>query len=1222
MLARLNQMKPLDAQWFESRWQQARNRAGKRYTPDLDVSLPIYECFEAVGQDPSFFDRLDTSVSQLRKSTQGFPAASLAAATSQDKVKNVTDLVDRSLQAVLSLSELRKQAPIQLPIAETSTTLQETERGLRSLLQEFRTAKSKEEAPDKSRVEYVVEAVENLRGQLSGIEESITGAFWNAANSKKLLVLGPAGTGKTHLFCEMTQRRINKGLPSLLFLGQSFRAPFKDALQILMQSVEPGADPKELIGAIDEYARGLSARCVIAIDAMNEGDRTSWAQALPDLIGSLRPYEGISLAISCRTPFERILLPQADQMGFQTFFHVGYPPEEQDAAVEKYFRGYGIPLPEVPLLEQEFSNPLFLKLFCEALEKVTVKKKHAQLESITAGQRGMTHILEYFVDEKDRAISENLGTPQGLGWKFLKNVFAPHLATNYTDSMPLAEAVALADGVQPKGLASGTLLQALINEDILAEDVAFSSNDAPIEIVRFTYQKFSDHLIARHLLASQLDKSSPQSIKKSLSDPNRLGRIFKDQQTALEHANLAQAVMIEFPTRIDNKGELFDFLEWDGLPADICEGFVEGLYWREPRSINGSTDRWVLSFADYEPVRGKTLNVLVALAVKPDHPYNFTRLDAFLNRKSLVERDLFWTEYLRKAASSDTPPRILVWAEHLTSRALSEEFATAYIAVLKWFLTSTARGFRDASTHALFRIGRMWPTALFEETIHSLPCNDPYVVERLLAASYGVTMSLWQDGTKRHFKKELLDYARQLFRLMFSEGAKYGTTHILARDYAYHSIDLALKLKPCLLSHRKRKLVRPPFRIGGIRQWKEAEDKDDGKYRQGDAPLGMDFANYTIGGLVPNRSPYDDKVPDYQQVKKQILWRIYDLGYSLEAFSKIDQEIARRGFYEDQKGRESSKAERYGKKYAWIAFYEVAGYRQDLGLLAEREERISDADIDPSFPERPQSKPIFTRSWIEHEGSIRDWLHSKYQPDVEEQLLKPSLEDIDGPWVMIHGHVNRRSKGKNIFAFLDGLLVRKTDTERMITALTRIGYPGNLAIPRPEEEHYTYAGEIPWADTWRSEQEEKSISLSGEKVRIELPVRNYAWESYHSVENRLGGLSFLTKTIAEELKLHVQIPAITMADKKSPAPATFNVEAGEGFGDTESILFLRQDLLDSYLKRHKLDLVMFVWGERRADYLASDGAEDARSAEGMFNVNDVLHKQGFVYKKGSFERFL
>src|ERR1019366_9014378 len=49
--------------------------------------------------------------------------------------------------------------------------------------------------------------------------------------------------------------------------------------------------------------------------------------------------------------------------------------------------------------------------------------------------------------------------------------------------------------------------------------------------------------------------------------------------------------------------------------------------------------------------------------------------------------------------------------------------------------------------------------------------------------------------------------------------------------------------------------------------------------------------------------------------------------------------------------------DRYGKKYARIAFFEQYGLRKDAGLLDEEwhmvAERPSDADIDPSFPEQP-----------------------------------------------------------------------------------------------------------------------------------------------------------------------------------------------------------------------------------------------------------------------------
>ena len=277
-------MKALDSKWFESCWEQARNRAGNRYTPDLDVSLSIYECFEAIGQDPSFFDRFDSSVSELRKSVQRFPGAAWAHATSENKSKAAIELLDHSLQTMLLLSALRERAPIQLPVAHASKTLKDAEHVVQPLLEEFRAADNKKKGIDETQIEYVVDDVEKLLEWITDIEESITGSLWNAANSKKLLVLGPAGTGKTHLFCEMTQRRINMGLPSLLFLGQSLRAPFNDALQLLTQSIDPGVDPKELVVALDECARKLSTRCVIAIDAINEGDRNSWVSALPALI--------------------------------------------------------------------------------------------------------------------------------------------------------------------------------------------------------------------------------------------------------------------------------------------------------------------------------------------------------------------------------------------------------------------------------------------------------------------------------------------------------------------------------------------------------------------------------------------------------------------------------------------------------------------------------------------------------------------------------------------------------------------------------------------------------------------------------------------------------------------------------------------------------------------------------------------------------------------------
>lgn len=1207
----------LDPNWFNSQWTQARNRAGRRYTPDLDVSLPIYEYFESLGQDGPFFERIEGLTSDLKKSVRELSAAVLGAKSSQDN--GVPKLLDRAVASVGSLFEMRSKAPLQLDTEPVISSVHEAARSLDSVLNELRESRTGKSETERSGIEYQIRGLQDAQGSLFGIEEFLSGSQGKTSNARKLLVLGPAGSGKTHLFCEMTRRRVEKDLPSLLFLGQAFRTPFADPLEILMKSIAPAEKPEELIGELDRYGRKAGARCILAIDAINEGDRDSWAKTLPVLVEKLRPYEGVALAISCRTPFQHVLVPDAEKLGFQIAFHSGYPADEQEIAIEKYFRRHGIPLPEVPLLEEEFSNPLFLKLFCEALEKVTVRRRHAQLTMIASGQRGMTHILEYFVVEKDRSIAKRLGTAPGFSWKFLKNVLAPYLAGHHTDSVPAKEAAALANDAQPAALAPGALLQALIEEDILAEDVVFSKETGPQEVIRFTYQKFSDHLIARHLLSSQLDATSDATIKESLADPKRLGFFFRDEDAAMEFANIAQAIMIEFPARVHNQGELLDFVAWKGIPFRLCEGFVEGLYWREARSINDSTRRWVGAFLQEEALRPKTLNALLALSVKPQHPFNFERLEQFLAPMKLVDRDLLWTEYLRHSRYSGTPGRILSWAEHSAAKPFARDFARAYTTVLKWFLTSTQRAFRDRTTHALFHLGRGRPTILFGETLTSLSVNDPYVRERMLAASYGVAMAGWQDST---IDTSIPGFAKALFQSMFAPHAPSGTTHILARDYAQKTIELALTMAPDLLTEEEQQFITSPFTMGRLQEWHEDEDRDKGKYRNGDAPLGMDFANYTLGRLTQGRSPYDEKHADYQTVKKQILWRIYDLGYSLEAFSQIDQEIARESWHYEQRGRNSSKTDRYGKKYAWIAFYELAGYRADIGVLNLGGFRISEADIDPSFPEKSASAPIFEASWIERNGSVRDWLHSNFRPPVEDKLILPELERDAGPWVLLHGYVDRSWQTKSNFAILDGILVRRDDTDKLLQILSTVDYPGNHAIPKAEEEYYTFAGEIPWADTWHKQQYPQSIGSNEDETEVTIPIRDYAWESYHSGENTLGGAPFLTKEIAEYLDLYVQIPSIRMAEQGSSRRATVTVSSGEAYANSESILFIRQDLLDRYLEDHGLDLVLFVWGERRANYHAPPGPEEARSLEGDFRIEDVLHRQGFRYQAGAFRRFL
>ena len=62
---------------------------------------------------------------------------------------------------------------------------------------------------------------------------------------------------------------------------------------------------------------------------------------------------------------------------------------------------------------------------------------------------------------------------------------------------------------------------------------------------------------------------------------------------------------------------------------------------------------------------------------------------------------------------------------------------------------------------------------------------------------------------------------------------------------------------------------------------------------------------------------------DLTLVQRYILWRVFDLGWTIERFGDFDR------FQVSHWGREAAKAERIGKKYQWIAYHEILAYISD-----------------------------------------------------------------------------------------------------------------------------------------------------------------------------------------------------------------------------------------------------------------------------------------------------
>lgn len=607
----------------------------------------------------------------------------------------------------------------------------------------------------------------------------------------------------------------------------------------------------------------------------------------------------------------------------------------------------------------------------------------------------------------------------------------------------------------------------------------------------------------------------------------------------------------------------------------------------------------------------------------PDHPLNADFLDKIVRPMLVANRDLRWTEWIRRrnqALVEDLRRAEERWRRRKVDRSISERLRARWV---MWTLTSTVREFRDRATRALYWFGRRDPAWLFHLTLKALAINDPYVSERMLASSYGVCMALHCRPKRLKFRAELLPlFAKRVYKQMFAPAAPYSTTHALSRDFARRIVELGCSHAPGLLNKAERMRVVPPFTDGGIRKWEVMEDPNEGKYRAGNAPLGMDFANYTLGGLVPKRRNYDSENEEYKKVVGQITWRIYQLGYSLEQFGEIDKEIASLPYL----GRsERPVTERYGKKYARIAYFELYGFRDDAGLLKtewyEREERPSDIDIDPSFPDREHEIRLIEDFLGKRSRPIRSWVQGGTTPEFRKYLIQQNVAQIRGEWLLLDGHSSQQDKAAERvgFVFLRSVILLEEDVAEFVRLLKKEPPRGRL-LPDVREDHYTFAGEIPWCDTFHHNELETVDFAVGKvevpvspddprhiriildfgdvqetigprevpkfenvvvyrRIPVYIPVRQTSFPSNGKIERTSCVVP--AKELAELFHLWLNLPTWDMYDESGQQCSIATAQEEGRFFNYERQLFFRREMIDKLFASQKLALVWVVWGERQ-----------------------------------------
>lgn len=1075
--------------------------------------------------------------------------------------------------------------------------------------------------------------VNSYSEELLSLLYSLSGLL-DAYSSHALHFLGSPGVGKTHLTCNLSSQRIQLGLPAVLLLGRSFSPGTTLKKKILeICDIPASYSFEDFLSALASYAFSRRTKAVIAIDGLNESKAPSvWAEGLGELESAVEGRSRIALITTCRTSYVDAIWDT--KWPKNSLSLTGFAPDKLEEAVQKYFDHYKIQATLTSASLAFFRNPLYLKIFCEGQNP-----DRSQHVTVHIGEQSFLAVFDAFLGVVNRRISEKLSKPRSAD--VARNrllTFARELWNTNSRSMLMERAFLLLDKLPSEEVNwDSSLMRNLEDEGLLiTRDWEPQSKR---QLVSFTYDLLGGYLIAKASFEGTDQESARTLVQSKEFESRLLADDFRGLHPMWEDILRCAAVFL--PERF----QLYLQSEVRGTRA--LNFGIRALFEMRPSSVREIDKRSLEVVFNTLNNRNTLLELAGATALALDHPLNWEFWSELLKRLPTSERDESWTEVVRRNADSFLSLISNIERECRNSASFSNEaerrlkLAAEY---LSWLLVSTHRRVRDFATKALYSYGRRFPRELFALTLASFEVDDPYMRERLIAASYGVAMALYKPESSKTFGGQVFPaYARALYKAIFTRNAKNGTTHVLIRDFAKHTLDLAVLLNPKLLGEKERKSIVPPYRHGGIRRLHKSKDRNREQYRDGNAPLGMDFHNYTLGRLVPRRSNYDFNDPQFKKVESHVLWRIYDLGYSLERFGEIDKQIASLRFYAGRSGSNEGRVDRYGKKYAWIAFFELYGLLQDRRIISidwdgSDEARPSDVDIEPSFPEKPVPLSPLEISFLEPKRmATREWVQKGPAPDVKPHLALGTISGQQGSWVLLDGNFVEEDEGcgHRIVLNVLALLVRKGDARRLVDA-RRKSIENGYWLPRHASSYYSFAGEMPWCESipinsWtdlellmevqkRTESKEEAanrfkrergirIKFSEiglplwagkhstsqlardrkkpqlieeritEKFEVLLPTRSMSWESYHT-ETSKGQGTMLAKDLAGPLGLWVDLPSTDFRDEEG-GRATFTYDWGDSpYKNDGRFIYIRQDLLARFLETSGLECVWGLWGER------------------------------------------
>jgi hypothetical protein len=1087
-------------EWLQEQLDVSLNHLDHRYTPDHHVETESQQVLNAFFQTDGFIRQFHRIIRELVDQCQD---------QFNDRITELEQPIESFNAATVKLATLFQGSNL-LPSAKTvREVLEAVESTLVSLEQKFYDLQKKKADPKKPHDRpygYELNKVDRLLDQNRKALRFLR--LFTCYDLQFLLVRGEAGNGKSHLFAKAAETALRRDQACVLIPGERFSDARPLHLQIC-ESLEWEEGYESLLGALNIHGLTRDKPSVILIDAINESHESRlWKTQLPGLVGKLKNFPFIRLAISCRSDFldlclfDKLVNEEDDDWAYLD--HRGFETEVFNA-VTAYFNGYGIQSSQFPPVLDEFKNPLFLKLFCEAfageqIPRGTLSFGDVIEKRIAVGTKSIFNLIECGESRSREAIAD----------------LAAAIAKNNGQAIPISDARTITESHWSEQKESKSLLRHLLSAGLLSQTLLPVSEEKEskfCEAIRFPYERFSDYLICSQIL-SQVEGTDFDKLRSNWAEKN-LPSIWLADWHAFQNARgLLRMFAILVPERFQQEFlDLVDEKQSAFYIGDLYEDFLHSLPWRSARSITDRTSEYnkrCFEHFDYT----EYLNLRLKVATIPNHPLNVERVHSLLKELQLPDRERSWTmpiTDLTRYEDENTVNDIIRWAFRVPFDRLSDEQAWLVALFLSWLLGTNYRFLRLRASRALIRVllGRCHLVARLLDEFHG--CNDPYIVERVYAAACGVAL-------REKNQKAVSSLALKVYEKMFS-GEKVPP-HVLQRDFAQLVIERAAYLK-VLDPAIALAACRPPFKSKRQTRISEAElqklEKEDGwniicqslRPNDGGGWYG-DFGRYEMESKIHQFSdqrlgrPFKkhDKRKGYEfsglDARRYILRRIQNLGWRPSLFGEYDKRLSHGRMRTDE---EEIKVERIGKKYQWIGLHELLGFLGDNFWMPPDYGDEDDAktfqgaweiwarEFDPTHPlidpieiqpEQEQDAHREDDSWIQFPDPLSDislvsdrerWV--KAHPENFASLIEfKDPGSLKGDWLTLHGHFNWKENppiGHNesqhgilkTWVDMRCWLVEKKKRAKFLEQLERTQLWGSgCGTP---ELHSEWIGEYPWA---------------------------------------------------------------------------------------------------------------------------------------------------------------